>query len=160
MEVDFFGPVALTKLVLPRMIEQQAGHLIVTSSVAGKHAVPFHTTYCAAKHALHGYFDTLRIEHLKDNILVMLLVIAGIRSNVFEHALTGDGSEYGTSDWGSGSGMTAEACAERVVDAIENREQEVVISIEEAKQAMLLKDKDPVAFTERMANMMAWMAGK
>jgi len=157
MEVDFFAPIALTKLVLPRMIEQQSGHLVVTSSVAGKHAVPYHTAYCAAKHALHGYFDTLRVEHLKDNVAVTLLVIAGIRSNVFEHALTGDGSEYGKSDWGPGSGMTAEACAQRVVAAIVNREHEVVISIEEAKQAMLLKDKDPVAFTERMANMMEWM---
>jgi len=160
MEVDFFAPIALTKLVLPRMLEQQAGHLVVTSSVAGKHAVPYHTAYCAAKHALHGYFDTLRVEHLKDNIAVTLLVIAGIRSNVFEHALTGDGSEYGTSDWGKGTGMTAEACAERVVEAIVNGEHEVVISIPEAKQAMLLKDKDPVAFTERMANMMEWMGKK
>ena len=139
------------------MIDQQGGQLIVTSSVAGKHAVPLHAAYCAAKHALHGYFDTLRIEHLDDNIAVMLLVIAGIRSNVFEHALTGDGSEYGASDWGGDSGMSAEACAERVVEAIVNREPEVVISIEEAKQAMLLKDKDPQAFTERMANMMKWM---
>lgn len=160
MEVDFFGPIALTKLVLPRMIEQKSGHLIVTSSVAGKHAVPFHTTYCAAKHALHGYFDTLRIEHLTDNISVMLLVIAGIRSNVFEHALTGDGSEYGKNDHAGGSGMTAEACAERVVGAIVNNEPEVVISIEEAIQAMRLKDKDPVAFTRRMAKMMEWMASK
>ena len=78
MEVDFFAPVALTKLVLPRMIQQQSGHLVVTSSVAGKHAVPHHSAYCAAKHALHGYFDTLRIEHLADNIDITLLVIAGI----------------------------------------------------------------------------------
>jgi dehydrogenase/reductase SDR family member 7B len=161
MEVDFFGPIALTKLVLPRMIEQQNGHLIVTSSVAGKHAVPLHASYCAAKHALHGYFDTLRIEHLRDNIAVSLLVIAGIRSNVFEHALTGDGSEYGPSEWGGGdSGMTAESCAERVVEAIVNRELEVVISIEQAKQAMLLRDKDPVAFNARMAKMMEWMVQK
>ena len=74
MDVDFFGPVGLTKLVLPRMLEQQGGYLIVTSSVAGKHAVPMHAAYCAAKHGLHGYFDTLRIEHLEDNIGVMLLV--------------------------------------------------------------------------------------
>ena len=159
MEVDFFGPVALTKLVLPRMVEQQSGLLIVTSSVAGKHAVPMHAAYCAAKHGLHGYFDTLRIEHLDDNIGVMLLVIAGVRSNVFEHALTADGSEYGTSDWGGDSGMTAEACAERVVEAIENRDPEVVISIEEAMQAMLLRDKDPEQFTQRMAGMLKWMTG-
>jgi short-subunit dehydrogenase len=158
MEVDFFGPIALTKLVLPRMIEQQGGHMIVTSSVAGKHAVPFHTTYCAAKHALHGWFDTLRIEHLNDNIAVTLLVIAGIRSNVFQHALTGDGTEYGRSDWGDDVGMTAEDCAERVVEAIVNREPEVLISIEEAKQALLLKDKDPAQFTQRMAKMMEWMS--
>jgi len=158
MEVDFFGPVALAKLVLPRMLEQQCGHLIVTSSVAGKHAVPYHSTYCAAKHALHGYFDTLRIEHLHDNITVTLLVIAGIRSHVFEHALTGDGTEYGRNDWGDDAGMTAEACAERVVEAIVKREPEVLISIEEAKQALMLKDKDPVEFTERMAKMMEWMS--
>jgi len=158
MEVDYFGPVALTKLVLPRMLEQQSGHLIVTSSVAGKHAVPMHTSYCAAKHALHGYFDTLRIEHLKDNIAVTLLVIAGIRSHVFEHALTGDGSEYGRNDWGDSVGMTAETCAERVVEAIEKRESEVLISIEEAKQAMLLKDKNPEEFTRRMAKMLEWMS--
>jgi len=157
MEVDFFGPVALTKLVLPHMIARRGGHLVVTSSVAGKHAVPMHAAYCAAKHALHGYFDTLRVEHLRDHIAVTLLVIAGVRSQVFEHALTGDGSEYGRNDWGGGSGMTAEACAERVVDAIVARESEVVISIEEASQAMRLRDKDPAAFTERMASMMAWM---
>jgi short-subunit dehydrogenase len=158
MEVDFFGPIALTKLVLPRMLEQQRGHLIVTSSVAGKHAVPFHSTYCAAKHALHGYFDTLRIEHLKDDVAVTLLVIAGIRSHVFEHALTGDGSAYGRNDWGDDVGMTAESCAERVVEAIVKREPEVLISIEEAKQALLLKDKDPLEFTRRMAKMMEWMS--
>jgi short-subunit dehydrogenase len=157
MEVDFFGPVALTKLVLPRMIEQQSGHLVVTSSVAGKHAVPHHSAYCAAKHALHGYFDTLRVEHLADNIDVTLLVIAGIKSNVFRHALTGDGSEYGTSDWDESSGIPAVECAERVVEGMLNREYELIIGIEPALQAMKIKEEDPAAFVERMANMMKWM---
>jgi NADP-dependent 3-hydroxy acid dehydrogenase YdfG len=143
MEVDFFGPLALTKLVLPQMIEQHGGHLVVTSSVAGKYAVPFHSTYSAAKHALHGYFDTLRIEHLKDNITITLLVIAGVKSQVYEHALTGDGSEYGKNPYGSTSGMTAEVCAERVVEAIEG---------------LTLKNQDLTLFTERMAETMEWMA--
>jgi short-subunit dehydrogenase len=158
MEVDFFGPVALTKLVLPRMIEQQSGHLVVTSSVAGKHAVPYHSAYCAAKHALHGYYDTLRVEHLADNIDVTLLVIAGIKSNVFRHALTGDGSEYGTSDWDESSGIPAIECAERVVEGMLNREFELIIGIEPALQAMRIKEEDPAAFVERMAAMMKWMA--
>ena len=158
MEVDFFAPVALTKLVLPRMIGQKSGHLVVTSSVAGKHAVPHHSAYCAAKHALHGYFDTLRVEHLHDNIDVTLLVIAGIRSNVFRHALTGDGSEYGPSNWDDRNGITAEECAERVVTGMLNRDYELVIGIEAALQAMKIREKDPRAFVERMAGMMKWMA--
>ncbi len=157
MEVDFFGPVALTKLVLPRMIEQGGGHLVVTSSVAGKHAVPHHSAYCAAKHALHGYFDTLRVEHLDDNIDVTLLVIAGVKSNVFQHALKGDGTEYGASSWDQGSGITAEECAERVVDGMLKREHELVIGIERALEAMRLREQDPAAFVERMAGMIRWM---
>ena len=157
MEVDFFAPVALTKLVLPRMIEQKSGHLVVTSSVAGKHAVPHHSAYCAAKHALHGYFDTLRVEHLADNIDVTLLVIAGIESNVYEHALTADGSEYGPSRWGDASGMSAEHCAEQVVDGLLRRDYELVIGIETALQALRIKDTDPVGFVKRMAGMLKWL---
>lgn len=157
MEVDFFAPVGLTKLVLPRMMAQRGGHVVVTSSVAGKHGVPFHSAYCAAKHALHGYFETLRIEMLDYDIKVCLLVIAGIRSNVFEHALTGDGSEYGRTDWGTGAGMTAEECGERVIAAMQADDYEAVISIDAAKQAMLIRQSDPRAFTQRMAKMMKWM---
>ncbi len=157
MEVDFFAPVALTKLVLPRMIAQKSGHLVVTSSVAGKHAVPHHSAYCAAKHALHGYFDTLRVEHLADNIDVTLLVIAGIESNVYEHALTADGSEYGPSRWGDSGGMSAEACAGQVVDGLLRRDYELVIGIETALQALKIKDTDPVGFVKRMAGMLKWL---
>jgi short-subunit dehydrogenase len=157
MEVDFFAPVALTKLVLPRMIAQGGGHFVVTSSVAGKHAVPHHSAYCAAKHALHGYFDTLRVEHFDDHIDVTLLVIAGIKSNVFRHALRGDGSEYGTSDWDDGNGISAEDCAERVVEGLVNREHEIVIGIEPALQAMRIRQTDPAAFVQRMVGMMKWL---
>ena len=161
MEVDFFGPVALTKAVLPRMIEQQSGHLVVTSSVAGKHGVPYRTAYCAAKHALHGFFDTLRIELLDYHIDVMLLVIAGVKSDVALYALTGDGTEFGHDDWGGGGlSITSEECGERVVEALINKEYEPVISIESALQAMRMKEKDPIEFTKRMHGMMSWMAKK
>ena len=161
MEVDFFGPVALTKAVLPRMIEQQSGHLVVTSSVAGKYGVPYRTAYCAAKHALHGFFDTLRIELLDDHIDVMLLVIAGVKSDVALYALTGDGTEFGHGDSGGGGlSITPEECGERVVEALINREYEPIISIESALQAMRMKEKDPVEFTKRMRGMMSRMAKK
>ena len=157
MEVDYFGPVDLARRVLPAMITGGSGQLVVTSSVAGKHAVPMRSAYCAAKHALHGFFDTLRIELLEQNIDVILLVIAGVRSAVASHALTADGSEVGREDWEAGAGMTAEACAEQVLQAMLNRDYEPVIGIEQALQAMRLKAEDPVAFTRRMASMLQWM---
>jgi len=157
MEVDFFAPVALTKLVLPQMMSQGDGHIVVTSSVAGKHGMSHHAAYCAAKHALHGYYESLRIEMLDYNIRVCLLVIAGVRSNVHQHALLGDGSEYGHAEWGSDAGMSAEECAERTLDAMLADEYEPVISIESAQQAMLTKQKDPVEFTQRMHKVMQWM---
>jgi short-subunit dehydrogenase len=160
MEVDYFAPIALAKLVLPRFIEQQSGRFVVTSSVAGKHAVPHHSAYCAAKHALHGFFDTIRVEHLQDNIHVTLLVIAGIKSHVFRHALTGTGAEYGASDWDNANGMSAEECAERVVEGMLADEYELVIGIEAALQALRLREKDPKAFVQRMAGMMKWMKSK
>lgn len=161
MEVDFFGPVALTKAVLPRMIEQQSGHLVVTSSVAGKYGVPYRTAYCAAKHALHGFFDTLRMELLGDQIDVMLLVIAGVKSDVGLNALTGDGSEFGQDEWAGGElGIPPDECAERVVAALTNKEYEPIIATESALRAMGLREKDPVAFTARMHGMMAGMANK
>ncbi len=90
-EVDYFAVVALTKLVLPDMIECKSGHLVVTSSVAGKFGVPMRTAYSGAKHALHGFFDALRVEILPYSIQVTLLVVAGVQSNVSVNALTGDG---------------------------------------------------------------------
>jgi short-subunit dehydrogenase len=157
MELDYFAPIALTRLVLPRMMEQQDGHIVVTSSVAGKHGMSHHAAYCAAKHALHGYYESLRIEMLDYNIRVCLLVIAGVRSNVFKHALLGDGSEYGNEDWGGDAGMSAEECAEKTITAMLADEYEPVISIEAAAQAMKIKEKDPVEFTKRMHKVMQWM---
>ena len=62
IEVDVLGQIALTKAVLPVMLEQGSGHMAVTSSVAGKIGVPYRTGYCAAKSAVIGFYDALRAE--------------------------------------------------------------------------------------------------
>lgn len=59
MELDYFSVIALTKLILPSMLARKQGHFVITSSVAGKFGTPMRSTYSAAQHALHGYFDTL-----------------------------------------------------------------------------------------------------
>ena len=74
MEVDYFGSIALTKYLLPHFIQRKGGHYVTVTSVAGVIGVPSRTGYSAAKHALHGFFDSLRAEVWNDNILVTLVV--------------------------------------------------------------------------------------
>ncbi len=62
IEIDYLAPVALTQLLLPRLVEQGSGQLAVVSSVAGKLGAPMRTGYCGAKHAVVGYFEALRAE--------------------------------------------------------------------------------------------------
>jgi NADP-dependent 3-hydroxy acid dehydrogenase YdfG len=62
MNVNFYSTVALTKAVLPYMKNQKSGHFIVISSVAGKIGTIMRSGYNAAKHALHGFYDSLRAE--------------------------------------------------------------------------------------------------
>jgi hypothetical protein len=100
------------------------------------------------------------VEHLHDNVHVTLLVIAGVKSHVFRHALTGSGAEYGASDWDDRNGMPAEECAERVVDGMLANEYELVIGIPAALQAMRIREQDPQAFVQRMAGMMKWMKSR
>ncbi len=69
-EVNFFGTIALTKLVLPEMIEKGGGHIAATSSLVGKFGFPYRSSYSASKHALHGFFESLLAENKTNNIRV------------------------------------------------------------------------------------------
>jgi short-subunit dehydrogenase len=62
METNYFGAVALTKAVLPCMLERRRGDIVVVSSLAGHFSTPLRSAYAASKHALHGFLDALRAE--------------------------------------------------------------------------------------------------
>ncbi len=73
MEIDYLGTIALTKALLPHFVERQSGHFVTVTSLMAKFSSPYRSRYCAAKPALHGFFDALRLEHDKDNIKVTLI---------------------------------------------------------------------------------------
>jgi dehydrogenase/reductase SDR family member 7B len=127
LDTDFLGAVALTKAVLPAMLARKAGHLVVVSSLVGKIGTPLRSAYSAAKHALHGFFDSLRAELWQDGIRVTIICPGFIRTAVSENALTGDGSRQGTMDRAQARGMAPEVCAERIVRAVERGRDEVLI---------------------------------
>ena len=120
MEVNYFGPVVLSKAVLPGMRKQGSGHILAVSSVMGKMGFPGRSTYSAAKHALHGYFETLRIEEKKNGIEVHIICPGYIKTNVSLNAVTADGKIYGKMDKGQERGMDPNVAARKVMRAICN----------------------------------------
>ncbi|NLO51031.1 MAG: SDR family oxidoreductase [Bacteroidales bacterium] len=127
MEINYFGTVALAKAVLPVMIRQQRGHLVVVSSIVGKFGWPLRSSYSAAKHALHGYFETLRTEHFNDNIFVTMILPGRVKTNISLHSLKADGSSHGKMDAGQAGGISAEACARQIAKAINKKKKEKLI---------------------------------
>lgn len=127
MDVDFFSTVALTKAVLPYMNSQKSGQFIVISSVAGKVGTPMRSGYNAAKHALHGFYDSLRAEVFEDNIRVTVVCPGYIKTNVSLNALDSKGGKYGQMDANQEKGMPADACARKVLHAAAHDQKEVFI---------------------------------
>ncbi len=127
LDVNFLGPVALTRAVLPSMRARQNGHLVVVSSVLGTFGAKRRSSYAASKHALHGFFDSLRAELADEGIRVTLICPGYIRTPISEQALTADGTPHGRADPGQASGMDPARCAARMVRAIEREQREVVI---------------------------------
>jgi short-subunit dehydrogenase len=125
MEVNFFGAVTLTKLILPSMLSRKSGHIVVISSVMGKLGTPYRTAYAASKHALHGFFDSLRAELWDQGIRVTMVCPGFVRTNITINALKGDGSTFGSMDAAQAGGMGPEDCAEKIVRAIEAESNEV-----------------------------------
>ncbi|KAL9290162.1 putative oxidoreductase [Arabidopsis thaliana] len=73
-DINVFGTITLTKLVTPHMLKQGGGHFVVISSAAGKVPSPGQAIYSASKHALHGYFHSLRSEFCQEGIKVTVVI--------------------------------------------------------------------------------------
>ncbi len=127
MEVNYFGTVALTKAILPHFLARKKGQFGVVTSLVGKFGSPYRSSYAGAKHALHGFFDTLRAEHHQDGISVTLICPGFIRTQVSINAVTGDGSPLGEMDQAQDQGMSPEACAEAIFRALVKKKEEVYI---------------------------------
>jgi dehydrogenase/reductase SDR family protein 7B len=149
MEVNYFGPVALTKLVLPAMIAQRKGQIVVVSSLLGKFGAPSRSAYSASKHALVGFFDSLRAEVASEGITVTMICPGFVQTNASLNALKGDGSSHGQRDVLIDRGMASEECARHIVRAIERRRREVYIGRRE-KLGILLNRLAPGLFARML----------
>ena len=127
METNYFGAVMLTKSILPAMLERKSGHIVAISSLSGKYGVPRLSAYAASKHALHGFFDSLRTEVAFMNLKVSIIVPGFINTPIASHALDGNGNSYNKNIRVNDTGINADVCAEKIMEAISKEKQEALI---------------------------------
>jgi short-subunit dehydrogenase len=127
MEVNYLAPVRLTALALPHL-KKSSGLLVAVASLSGLTGVPERSGYAASKHAMIGFFDSLRIELAGSGVDVSVIAPDFVVSEIHKRAIGPDGEPLGESPMKVSKVMTAETCAARIVKAIERRERLVLMS--------------------------------
>lgn len=127
MDVDFFGTLYLTKYLLPHFISKNSGQYVALSSTAGKIGVPVRSGYSAAKHALHGFFESLRAELSSTDISITILCPGFIKTDISKNALTKDGSSQNKMDEAQANGMPLSVFTPKALNAIAKKKPEIYI---------------------------------
>lgn len=127
MEINFFGAIALTKWVLPGMIANKGGHIVTITSLVGKIGTPSRSGYAASKHALHGFFDSLRAEVHDQNIKVLLVCPGYVHTNISVNALKADGKPTGKMDSNQKQGMSPGELAQKILVAMKKGNEEMYV---------------------------------
>lgn len=153
IDVDLLAPIALTQQLLPRMIKAGGGQIVAISSVAGIAGVPLRSAYCAAKHGLIGYHDSVRAENEHLGLKVLVVAPGSVQTNVSRNALNADGSTRGESDKAIDNGLSPDFAAAQILDAVAAGTRELVVA-EGAEAAIpALRRGDPDALFDRMSAM-------
>jgi len=118
MRVNYFGPVLLTKLVLPEMLARGSGRFVVISSFAGKWGFYQRSAYSASKHALHGFFESLRLETEGRGIRVHLVTPGFIATAISVSALNEAGNPTGEMDQNQAKGLPPDQCAQQILNGV------------------------------------------
>jgi short-subunit dehydrogenase len=127
MDINFWGTVYCTKFALP-YITKNKGTIVGVSSIAGYRGLPGRSGYSASKFAVNGWLEALRTELLESGVNVMWVCPGFTSSNIRNAALDGGGHAQGESPMDEGKMMSAEACAQHILTAIEKRKRTIVLT--------------------------------
>ncbi len=159
INVDLIAPIWLTQMQLPKMVDAGGAHIIAISSVAGRIGAPLRTAYCAAKHGLIGYMDSLRAEvEIRHNIKITNVLPGSVNTNVARNAITADGSTRGVSDDTIDNGANAMDCAQAIMDAVANNKREFIYAEGMEAQVAALRHSDPEQLFTLLAGLGAQIA--
>ncbi|XP_070338302.1 dehydrogenase/reductase SDR family member 7B isoform X6 [Equus asinus] len=152
METNYFGPIALTKALLPSMIQRRQGHVVAISSIQGKISLPFRSAYAASKHATQAFFDCLRAEVEQCGIEVTVISPSYIHTSLSLNAVTADGSRYGVMDEKTAQGRSPVEVARDVLAAVGKRKKDVILADLLPSLAVYLRTLAPGLFFSLMAS--------
>lgn len=149
--INYLAPTIISSLLLPGMLDRGTGLIAFVSSLAARIPTPYRSSYTAAKMALHGYADSLRLELHGRPVNVLMTVPGFVKTEISMRAYTGTGSAHGKMDQGQERGMDPRKCARRIVQAALSGKDEVEIGFGvKGRFAILLKSLAPAMLKRRL----------
>lgn len=155
VDVDLLAPIALTQLLLPRMVGAGQAQIIAISSVAGIVGSPMRSAYSAAKHGLIGYHDSVRAETEHLGIKVLVVAPGSVRTAVSKNALGADAQTRGVSDEAIDRGLEPAEAARRILNAVQSGERELILAEGMEAELARLRRSEPNALFDLMASVVA-----
>jgi short-subunit dehydrogenase len=128
MDVNFYGTVYCTYYALP-YLKKTRGRIVAVSSVGGKSAIPYNTPYCASKYAMHGFYDSLRMELYQHGVSCTVVCPWWVATEFHESQLNKDGVPRGERGraYYTKKTMTSDQCAQIVLNAAFKHRREVLM---------------------------------
>lgn len=128
MDVNFYGAVYCTYYALPHLICSR-GRIVAVSSLGGKAPLPYNSPYIASKFAIHGFFDSLRIELERHGVSVTIICPYWVVTGFHEAQLDKDGLPRGPRGRAiyTKNMMSPERCAQVILRAANRRQREVLM---------------------------------
>jgi len=143
MDVNYYGSIHLAQFLRPFFVKN-SGKMVVVSSVAGKFGVAYRSAYSASKHALHGYFEALRVE---ENIEISMVCPGFIKTDISKHAMIGNGSTYGGMDDAQANGMPVDLAVSKMLNGVSKGKKEIYVGgFKETKFAVFMHNNFPNLF--------------
>ncbi len=127
LAVNYLGAAHMTAAALP-YLKSSRGLIVAVASVAGLTGVPERTGYAAAKHAMVGFFESLRIELRDSGVDITIVAPDFVRSELHKGALGADGRPLGVSPMDEPHIMTSEQCAKLIARAMGRRQRLLITS--------------------------------
>ncbi len=147
MDLDFAAQVDIARRCLPAMSARGSGCLVAISSIAGLAGVPVRSAYSAAKHALAGFFQSLRAELLGTGVRIVTVYPGYVRTGVGRNALSGDGKPMAVDDPHIEGGADPAPVARRILRAVLGGRVEIMVALDlNSRLAVLLSRYAPSAY--------------